>query len=49
MSIREETSPSEAVDFDNDGELDMALADELVDVVVLYRNGIERLFANGFE
>lgn len=36
-------------DFDNDGDLDMALADELADVVVLYRNGIERLFANGFE
>lgn len=36
-------------DFDNDGDLDMALADEIADVVLLYRNGPAVLFADGFE
>jgi hypothetical protein len=36
-------------DFDNDGDLDMALADEIADVVLLYRNGVPVLFADGFE
>ncbi len=36
-------------DFDNDGDLDMALADEIADVVLLFRNGVPVLFANGFE
>ena len=38
-------------DFDNDGDLDLGLADELEDVVLLLRNGpaVLPLFANGFE
>ena len=38
-------------DFDNDGDLDLGLADELEDVVLLLRNGpaVPPLFANGFE
>lgn len=36
-------------DFDNDGDLDMALADEIADVVLLYRNVGAVLFADGFE
>jgi hypothetical protein len=36
-------------DFDNDGDLDMALADEIDDVVLLYRNSGGILFRNGYE
>ena len=38
------TNPSCAIllDFDNDGDLDMALTDEIADVVVLMRNGTVR-------
>jgi hypothetical protein len=37
-------------DVDNDGDLDMALADELEDEVRMIRNGLPgALFANGFE
>ena len=38
-------------DFDNDGDLDLALADEFEDEVLLYRNGgnLNVVFANGFE
>jgi hypothetical protein len=52
--VRQITAPQAAscgslYDFDNDGDLDMALADELADVVRLYRNTGALLFANGFE
>jgi hypothetical protein len=36
-------------DFDNDGDLDMVLADEIDDVVLLMRNGAHELFLDGFE
>lgn len=36
-------------DFDNDGTLDLALADEIDDVVLLYRNAGGVLFRDGFE
>jgi hypothetical protein len=39
-------------DFDNDGTLDMALADELADVIVLMKNDgafVDPVFADGFE
>ena len=34
-----------------DGDLDMALADEIADVILLYQNGstLDTLFRNGFE
>jgi FG-GAP-like repeat len=36
-------------DFDNDGDLDMALTDEVADVILLIQNGNQPLFSNGFE
>jgi hypothetical protein len=37
------------VDFDRDGDLDMALVDEIADVVALMQNSGLGIFADGFE
>jgi hypothetical protein len=37
------------LDFDNDRDVDLALIDELADVVLLMRNEGDRIFGDGFE
>jgi hypothetical protein len=36
------------IDFDNDNDVDLALVDEVADVVLLYRNEGDGVFADGF-